>query len=80
MAAIASLRKRGDDIREVELAKALRKLSHLSERDQNVVRAMAVGLVNKMLHQPIQELRNITDPAERTAVLRAMGLHETDVS
>ena len=79
VAAIASLRKRGDEIREIELSKALRKLSHLSERDQNVVRAMAVGLVNKMLHQPIQELRNITDPAERTAVLRAMGLHETDV-
>lgn len=77
--AIASLRKRGDQIREVELTKALRKLGHLSERDQNVVRAMAVGLVNKMLHQPIQELRNITDPVERDAVLRAMGLTEKDV-
>jgi glutamyl-tRNA reductase len=40
---------------------------------------MAVGLVNKMLHQPIQELRNITDPVERDAVLRAMGLTEKDV-
>lgn len=76
--AIASLRKRSDEIRDGELAKALRKLEHLSERDQNVVRAMAVGLVNKMLHQPIQELRNITDPVERTVVLRAMGLHERD--
>ena len=77
--AIASLRKRGDEIRETELTKALRKLGHLSDRDQNVVRAMAVGLVNKMLHQPIQELRNITDPVERNAVLRALGLHESDV-
>lgn len=76
--AIASLRRRGDAIREGELAKALRKLEHLSERDQNVVRAMAVGLVNKMLHEPIQELRNITDPAERAAVLRALGLQERD--
>lgn len=80
VAAIASLRKRGEEIREGELTKALRKLGHLSERDQNVVRAMAVGLVNKMLHQPIQELRNITDPVEREAVLRALGLHESDVS
>lgn len=77
--AINSLRKRGDDIRELELSKAMRKLSHLSDRDQNVVRAMAVGLVNKMLHQPIQELRNITDSAERAAVLRALGLHESEV-
>jgi glutamyl-tRNA reductase len=80
VAAIESLRRRGDEIREGELTKALRKLGHLSDRDQNVVRTMAVGLVNKMLHQPIQELRNITDPAERAAILRALGLHETDVS
>jgi len=78
--AIASLRKRGDEIRDIELTKALRKLDHLSERDQNIVRAMAVGLVNKMLHQPIQELRNITDPVEREAVLRALGLRESDAS
>lgn len=80
VAAIESVRRRGEDIREAELTKALRKLGHLSERDQNVVRAMAVGLVNKMLHQPIKELRNITDPVEREAVLRALGLHETDVT
>ena len=77
--AIAALRKRGDEIRDSELAKALRKLEHLTERDQNVVRALASGLMNKILHQPIQELRNITDPAERQAVLRALGLQERDV-
>ena len=80
VAAIESLRRRGEAIREGELNKALRKLGHLSERDQNIVRAMAVGLENKMLHQPIQELRNITDPAERAAILRALGLQERDVS
>lgn len=79
VAAIASLRKRGEEIRDGELAKALRKLEHLSDRDQNVVRAMAVGLVNKILHQPIQELRNISDPHERAVVLRALGLRERDV-
>lgn len=80
VAAIESLRARSEQIREAELTKALRKLSHLSDRDQNVVRAMAVGLVNKMLHQPIQELRNVTDPSERATLLRALGLHESDVS
>jgi glutamyl-tRNA reductase len=75
--AIRSVRNRAEEIREQELSKALRKLHHLSERDQNVVRAMAAGLVNKMLHQPIQELRTINDPAEREAILRAMGIDLT---
>lgn len=72
--AIRAVRQRAEEIREQELAKALRKLQHLSERDQNVVKALAAGLVNKMLHQPIQELRTINDPAEREAILRAMGI------
>ena len=76
--AIRAVRRRADDIREQELAKALRKLHHLSERDQNVVKALAAGLVNKMLHQPIQELRTINDSAEREAILRAMGIDATE--
>ena len=79
VAAIAAVRKRSDEIRDIELTKALRKLEHLNKRDQNVVRAMASGLVNKMLHQAILELRSITDPVERAAVLRAMGVVERDV-
>jgi glutamyl-tRNA reductase len=72
--AIRAVRQRGEEISEQELTKALRKLHHLSERDQNVVRALAAGLVNKMLHQPIQELRTINDASEREAILRAMGI------
>lgn len=78
--AIASVRKRGEELRDMELAKALAKLGHLSDRDQNVVRAMASGLMNKMLHQPILELRTITDPVERNAVLRALGIQDADAS
>lgn len=76
--AIRAVRQRAETIREQELDKALRKLQHLSERDQNVVKALAAGLVNKMLHQPIQELRTINDPAEREAILRAMGIDGTE--
>ena len=79
VAAIAAVRKRSDEIRDIELTKALRKLEHLNKRDQNVVKAMASGLVNKMLHQAILELRSITDPVERAAVLRAMGVVEREV-
>ncbi len=76
--AIRAVRQRAEDIREQELSKALRKLHHLSERDQNVVKALAAGLVNKMLHQPIQELRTINDQAEREAILRAMGIDKPE--
>ncbi len=76
--AIRAVRQRAEDIREQELTKALRKLHHLSERDQNVVKALAAGLVNKMLHQPIQELRTINDQAEREAILRAMGIDKQE--
>lgn len=76
--AISKLRKRADEIRDIELVKALRKLEHLSKRDQNVVRALASGLMNKILHQPIQELRTSTDPVERDAILRAFGVPDQD--
>ena len=39
--AIAAIRRRADEIRDTELERALRRLGHLSERDQNVVRALA---------------------------------------
>jgi glutamyl-tRNA reductase len=72
--AIAGVRARADAIRDRELERALRKLGHLSDRDQNVVRALASGLTNKFLHTPIQELRRVADSGERQAILRALGV------
>jgi glutamyl-tRNA reductase len=56
--AISDVRQRADAIREAELERALRKLSHLSERDLNVVRALSTGVTNKLLHEPILSLRH----------------------
>jgi len=72
--AIAAARARADALRDQELEKALRRLGHLSERDRNVVRALASGLTNKFLHTPIQELRSATEPRERQVILRALGV------
>jgi glutamyl-tRNA reductase len=55
---IGDVQRRADAIRDAELERALRKLGHLSERDLNVIRAMAVGITNKLVHQPIISLRN----------------------
>lgn len=75
--AIADLSDRAEGIREVELDRALRKLAHLSERDRNVVAAMSVGIVNKLLHEPITNLRGSLDSGETAAAARKLfGLED----
>jgi glutamyl-tRNA reductase len=76
--AIAAVRARAEEIRDLELDKTLRRLQHLSDRDRNVVRALACGLTNKLLHQPVQELRAVGDVDQRQAILRAFGVEEPD--
>lgn len=68
--AIASLQQRAELIRTAELERALRKLGHLSDRDREVVKALSVGIVNKLLHQPVTRLRQAAgdDPAIGTVI------------
>jgi glutamyl-tRNA reductase len=54
---IAQLRRRAEDIKQRELDKALRRLSGLDERERRLVCALANGLVNKLLHEPIVRLK-----------------------
>jgi glutamyl-tRNA reductase len=54
---IRSLVTHAESIRQSELDRALARLSGLSERDRNVVQAMSVALVNKLLHEPITRLK-----------------------
>lgn len=70
---IAAIRQHATTVRDSEIEKALRRLGHLSERDQNVVRALAEGLTNKLLHQPIQDIRSAPDDEHRAILLHALG-------
>lgn len=54
---ITSLCDHAATIREQELAHTLRRLGHLSDRDRNEVEALAVAIVNKLLHGPIVGLK-----------------------
>jgi glutamyl-tRNA reductase len=72
--AIAALRRHAETIREQELAAALRRLGDLSERDRNVVAALATGLVNRLLHEPVTYLRENPDPAILDQVHGLFGL------
>lgn len=58
---VAALRDRAEAVRTAELAAALRKLGHLSERDQEVVAALSVGIANTLLHAPLTALRQESD-------------------
>jgi glutamyl-tRNA reductase len=74
--AIARLRQRGDAIRDTEAERALRRLSHLSERDQNQVRALANAIASKLLHDPILALRQSETDAEAQAILQILGVDD----
>jgi glutamyl-tRNA reductase len=54
---IRSLVDHAESIRQSELDRALARLSSLSDRDRNVVQALSVALVNKLLHDPITQLK-----------------------
>jgi glutamyl-tRNA reductase len=54
---IVALREKIESIKEAELAKALSRLTHLPARDQETVKALASGMMNKILHEPMTVLK-----------------------
>jgi glutamyl-tRNA reductase len=72
--AITRLRDRNDQIRDTEVERTLRKLSHLSERDQNLVRALAHAVTQKLQHSPILSLREAESAADADEILRILGV------
>lgn len=74
---ITALRTFGESIRDQELARALARLSHLSERDRQVVAALAVGVTNKLLHAPTAGLTRVDNEqclADASALARLFNL------
>lgn len=69
---IQGLYRRASSIQERELEKALSRLGHLSERDREVVRAMAHGITQKMLHTPVSRLKTSDEPADTASVLNEL--------
>ncbi|CAN5748379.1 glutamyl-tRNA reductase [soil metagenome] len=72
--AISQVRQHADDIRDAEVERALRRLSHLSTRDQNLVRALANGVTRKLVHDPILALREANTVDESEQILRILGV------
>lgn len=69
---IQALRERAEQIREQELRRALARLPGLSERDRQVVAALASALVGKLLHQPTVYLKQSEDALGQAHIVRRL--------
>lgn len=54
---IVALQERGQQIKEVQLARALERLGGLTPKQEKVVRSLANSIVNQILHTPIRNLK-----------------------
>ena len=57
---IQALRRQAEELRAVELEKWSGKLSHLSDDDRRTVEALLRGYANKLLHEPLVQIRELT--------------------
>lgn len=67
---ITDLRALGDAIREVEVQRALNRLSDLTPRQREVVQSMAQRIVGKLLHRPVTMVKHDAEGANMAQVLR----------
>jgi glutamyl-tRNA reductase len=68
---ISSLRKKVEMIRKQELEKALSRMGNeFAGKNQEVVEALTRGIVNKILHDPMVQLR-----AQRDIEARQQAMH-----
>jgi glutamyl-tRNA reductase len=54
---IAALYQKAEEIRQAELRKTLSHLGEISERERTAFEALAHAIVNKLLHEPVSQLK-----------------------
>jgi glutamyl-tRNA reductase len=78
--AIASLRRRAEEIRAAELARTLQRLEGLSPKERVAVESLTAQIVNKLLHLPTVRLKEAAaganGPAYEATVRDLFDLHE----
>ena len=78
---IVSLRRKFEEVKEAEVAKAVSMLGTDDPKAKKVVESLAASILNKMLHAPIAAMKKESDgrnPMEIVAVVREIfGLPET---
>lgn len=72
---ISSLRDKVETIREQELEKALSRLgSEFAEKHQEIIEALSRGIVNKILHDPMVQLRAQQDIEARRKAMQTLQI------
>jgi glutamyl-tRNA reductase len=72
---ISSLRNKVETIREQELEKALSRLgTEFAEKHQETIEALTRGIVNKILHDPMVQLRSQQDIEARQRCLQSLQM------
>lgn len=57
---IEALRRRGEEVRARELERLGPRLAHLGERDRETIEALTRGIVNKLLHDPVVRVKDLS--------------------
>jgi glutamyl-tRNA reductase len=72
---ISCLRNKVETIREQELEKALSRLgSEFGEKHQEIIEALTRGIVNKILHEPMVQLRSQQDIEARRQCMQTLQI------
>jgi glutamyl-tRNA reductase len=69
---IVELRRKAENIRQQELNKTFKRLSHLSEDEKIAMEHMTLSIINKILHKPTVNLKEKTRTTEGQAYLKAI--------
>lgn len=78
---IRAMRDRAEEVRRLEVEKALRRLDHLGPDDRAAVEKLTRQILNKVLHQPTVRLREAASQGNGLAVVHAARyLFDTDDS
>ena len=70
---ITALRRRGDDAMRAELDRYASRLDALTRDERDAVEAMAHGIVAKLLHDPIVELKERSEPGTEGRYARMLA-------
>jgi glutamyl-tRNA reductase len=79
---MAALARHADSVRDREVEQALSQLSHLSERERDVVRSLGRSISGKLMHAPLRYLREAgaSGSSDVEALRRAFALEDRATS
>jgi len=76
--AISDLQGKFEQVRAAELAKAMKKLKGLSDKEKQAVEVVTKGIINKLLHGPMSYLRSEDADGSKASVSQIRNLFKLD--